>query len=116
MARLGVALGGEPDTFMGLTGLGDLVLTATGDLSRNRTVGLRVAQGVPIDRILAELGHVAEGVPSARAAEELARRHGVEMPITHAVCGVLFEGLAPVSAVQGLLAREARPERVTGRT
>jgi len=110
MARLGVALGGEPDTFMGLTGLGDLVLTATGDLSRNRTVGLRVAQGVAVERILAELGHVAEGVPSARAALALARQHGVEMPITQAVCAVLFEGLAPRSAVQALLTREARPE------
>jgi glycerol-3-phosphate dehydrogenase (NAD(P)+) len=110
MARLGTALGGEPDTFMGLTGLGDLVLTATGDLSRNRSVGLRVAQGVPVDRILAELGHVAEGVPSSRAALALARRHGVDMPITRAVCAVLFEGLAPRAAVQGLLTREARPE------
>ena len=116
MARLGAALGGEPDTFMGLTGLGDLVLTATGDLSRNRTVGLRVAQGMPIDRVLAELGHVAEGVPSARAAAALARQHGIDMPITHAVCAVLFDGLAPAVAVQGLLAREARPEQASGRT
>lgn len=110
MARLGTALGGEPETFMGLTGLGDLVLTATGDLSRNRSVGLRVAQGVPVDRILAELGHVAEGVGSSRAALELARQRGVEMPITQAVCAVLFEGLPARSAVQALLAREARPE------
>jgi len=110
MARLGVRMGGEPDTFMGLTGLGDLVLTATGDLSRNRTVGMRVAGGVPVERILAELGHVAEGVSSARAARALARRHGVDMPITEAVCAVLFEGLAPMTAVQGLLSREARAE------
>jgi glycerol-3-phosphate dehydrogenase (NAD(P)+) len=110
MARLGVRMGGEPDTFMGLTGLGDLVLTATGELSRNRAVGVRVASGVPVDRILAELGHVAEGVPSARAARVLARRHGVDMPITEAVCAVLFEGMAPIAAVQGLLSREARAE------
>ncbi len=110
MARLGVRMGGEPDTFMGLTGLGDLVLTATGDLSRNRTVGMRIAAGVPVDRILAELGHVAEGVSSARAARELAKRHGVDMPITEAVCAVLFEGRAPVAAVEGLLSRETRSE------
>ncbi|HEX3098588.1 MAG TPA: NAD(P)H-dependent glycerol-3-phosphate dehydrogenase [Usitatibacter sp.] len=110
MARLGVRMGGEPDTFMGLTGLGDLVLTATGELSRNRAVGVRVAGGVPVERILAELGHVAEGVSSARAARALARRHGVDMPITEAVCAVLFEGLAPMTAVQGLLSREARAE------
>ena len=110
MARLGVRMGGEPDTFMGLTGLGDLVLTATGDLSRNRTVGMRIASGMPIEGILAQLGHVAEGVPSARVARALARKHGIDMPITEAVCGVLFEGLAPMTAVQGLLAREARQE------
>jgi glycerol-3-phosphate dehydrogenase (NAD(P)+) len=111
MARLGVRMGGEPDTFMGLTGLGDLVLTATGDLSRNRTVGIRIAGGLPVQRILAELGHVAEGVSSARAARELARRHAVDMPITEAVCAVLFEGLAPASAVETLLSRETRPEQ-----
>ncbi len=110
MARLGVRMGGELDTFMGLTGLGDLVLTATGDLSRNRTVGLRIAQGIALERVLAELGHVAEGVSSARAARSLALRHGVEMPITEAVCSVLFEGLPPPVAVERLLARETRPE------
>ena len=110
MARLGVRMGGQPDTFMGLTGLGDLVLTATGDLSRNRTVGVRIASGLPVDRILAELGHVAEGVSSARAARSLARGLGVDMPITEAVCAVLFEGLAPMAAVEGLLSRETRPE------
>lgn len=111
MARLGVSMGGEPDTFMGLTGLGDLVLTATGDLSRNRTVGMRIAAGMPVQRILAELGHVAEGVSSARAARDLARSHGVDMPITEAVCAVLFEGLAPTTAVEGLLSRETRAEQ-----
>ena len=110
MARLGVRMGGAPETFMGLTGVGDLVLTATGDLSRNRTVGLRLAQGIPLERILVELGHVAEGVHSARAALALAARHGVEMPITEAVCAVLFEGLAPMRAVENLLAREPKRE------
>src|SRR5258706_11004158 len=110
MARLGLAMGGRPETFMGLTGVGDLVLTATGDLSRNRTVGLRIAEGQPLERILVELGHVAEGVHSARSALALASRHGIDMPITEAVCAVLFEGMAPKSAVQNLLAREAKPE------
>ena len=95
---------------MGLTGLGDLILTATGDLSRNRTVGLRIAAGFQLERILAELGHVAEGVQSARSALALAQRHGVDMPITQAVCAVLFEGLAPLRAVQNLMSREAKPE------
>jgi glycerol-3-phosphate dehydrogenase (NAD(P)+) len=110
MARLGVRMGGDPETFMGLTGLGDLVLTATGDLSRNRHVGLRIARGTPLAQILDELGHVAEGVSSARAALALAERHQVEMPITQAVCAVLFEGLAPARAVESLLARGARSE------
>ena len=110
MARLGLAMGGRPETFMGLTGVGDLVLTATGDLSRNRTVGLRIAEGQPLERILVELGHVAEGVHSARSALALASRHGIDMPITEAVCAVLFEGMAPKSAVQSLLARETKPE------
>jgi glycerol-3-phosphate dehydrogenase (NAD(P)+) len=110
IARLGVAMGGQPETFMGLTGLGDLVLTATGDLSRNREVGLRLAQGRSLDAVLADLGHVAEGVNSARATQALAARHRVEMPITEAVCAVLFEGLSPRVAVQRLLARDPRTE------
>jgi len=110
MARLGVRMGGQPETFMGLTGLGDLVLTATGDLSRNRTVGIRLAKGQSLATILADLGHVAEGVATARAARTLAARHRVEMPITESVCGVLFEGLAAAEAVQRLLARDPRAE------
>jgi len=110
MARLGVRMGGQPETFMGLTGLGDLVLTATGDLSRNRTVGIRLAKGQSLAAILADLGHVAEGVSTARAARALATHHGVEMPITEAVCGVLFEGMAAAEAVQRLLARDPRAE------
>ena len=110
IARLGVRMGGAPETFMGLTGLGDLVLTATGDLSRNRTVGLRLAAGTSLDDVLKQLGHVAEGVHSARAALALARTHAVEMPITEAVCAVLFEGLPPMRAVEGLLARESKRE------
>jgi glycerol-3-phosphate dehydrogenase (NAD(P)+) len=110
IVRLGVALGGQPETFMGLTGLGDLVLTCTGDLSRNREVGLRLAKGQALEAILAELGHVAEGVQSAPSVLALARDRGVEMPITEAVCGVLFEGESPPVAVRKLLARDPRPE------
>ena len=110
MARLGVRMGGQPDTFMGLTGLGDLVLTATGDLSRNRAVGLRLAQGIALEKILSELGHVAEGVHTARSALALAARHEVDMPITKAVCEVLFEGLEPMRAVGNLLGRETKRE------
>lgn len=110
ISRLGVSLGGRPDTFMGLTGLGDLILTATGDLSRNRTVGRRLATGQSLDAILADLGHVAEGVNSARAALKLAREHNCDMPITEAVCGLLFDGLSPQAAVQQLMAREPKSE------
>lgn len=110
ISRLGVSLGGQPDTFMGLTGLGDLILTATGDLSRNRTVGRRLATGQSLDAILADLGHVAEGVNSARAALKLARECHCDMPITEAVCGLLFEGLSPRTAVQQLMSREPKSE------
>jgi len=110
MARLGVAMGGQAETFNGLAGMGDLVLTCTGELSRNRTVGLRLAAGAGLDTILAELGHVAEGVNSARAARDHARSHGIEMPITEAVCAVLFEGRDAREAVRQLLMREPRPE------
>jgi glycerol-3-phosphate dehydrogenase (NAD(P)+) len=110
ISRLGVAMGGRLETFNGLTGLGDLVLTCTGDLSRNREVGVRLAQGKPLEAILAELGHVAEGVLSARAAREHARSRGVEMPITDAVCAVLFEGRPAMEAVQQLLTRDPRRE------
>jgi len=110
MARLGAALGARAETFMGLTGMGDLILTATGDLSRNRTVGRRLADGQGLDRILAELGHVAEGVYTARETHTLADRHGVDMPITRAVCQILFEGVEPRRAVSELLARDPRSE------
>ncbi|MBQ5940939.1 MULTISPECIES: NAD(P)H-dependent glycerol-3-phosphate dehydrogenase [unclassified Massilia] len=110
ITRLGLALGAQPGTFMGLTGMGDLILTCTGDLSRNRRVGLALAQGKALDTIVAELGHVAEGVPCAKAVRELARRMGVEMPITEAVAGVLFDGVAATEMAQRLLARDPRVE------
>jgi glycerol-3-phosphate dehydrogenase (NAD(P)+) len=110
ISRLGVALGGQMETFMGLAGLGDLVLTCTGDLSRNREVGVRLARGASLDTVLAKVGHVAEGVHSARAALASARALGVELPITAAVAAVLFEGKPPPEAVQQLLTRDPRPE------
>ena len=110
ISRLGVAMGGRAETFAGLAGLGDLVLTCTGDLSRNREVGVRLAQGKTLETVLGELGHVSEGVSSARASREHARKRNVEMPITEAVCAVLFEGRAPREAVQQLLARDPRRE------
>ena len=109
--RLSTALGGRRDTLMGLAGLGDLVLTCTGDLSRNRRVGLSLARGKPLAEILAELGHVAEGVATAAAVRKLARHYGVDMPICDAVCAVLYEGLPARSAVMRLLQREPKPER-----
>ena len=110
ITRLGSALGGKLGTFMGLTGMGDLILTCTGDLSRNRRVGLELARGKGLDAIIAELGHVAEGVPCARAVRELAARLGVDMPITNAVAGVLFDGDDPQAMVARLLARDPRGE------
>lgn len=110
MTRLGVALGARAETFMGLSGLGDLVLTATGDLSRNRKVGLLLAQGLPLPQILAELGHVAEGVACASAVCGRAQALGLEMPITDAVVRVLEGRLTPPDAMRELMARGARSE------
>jgi glycerol-3-phosphate dehydrogenase (NAD(P)+) len=110
ITRLGVALGGRAETFMGLAGAGDLILTATGDLSRNRQVGLALARGKPLAAILGALGHVAEGVHSARETLRRARRHGVDMPITQAVVAVLEGRLTPPQAVERLLARDPKEE------
>ena len=110
MTRLGVALGARPETFMGLSGLGDLVLTATGDLSRNRKVGRLLAQGLPLARILAELGHVAEGVSTAPMVLRRAQALGVEMPITQAVAAVIDGRVTPAQALEQLMGRGARSE------
>ena len=110
MTRLGVALGAQPETFTGLSGLGDLVLTATGDLSRNRKVGLALARGQSLAQAVQALGHVAEGVFCARTVAELARVLGVEMPISGAVDALLDGRLDPRQAVAALMAREARDE------
>ena len=110
MTRLGVRLGGHFETFMGLSGLGDLILTTTGDLSRNRQVGLRLARGQQLDAILKELGHVAEGVTTAREVAALAEELGVDMPIARTVCQILFDGLPASQAVDALLNREIKNE------
>ncbi len=110
ITRLGVALGGHVETFMGMAGMGDLILTCTGDLSRNRKVGLGLAQGKRLDQIVAELGHVAEGVRCAQAVRALAAEIGVEMPIASAVAAVLFDGDSARDMVKRLLARDPRDE------
>jgi glycerol-3-phosphate dehydrogenase (NAD(P)+) len=110
MTRLGVALGGTLETFMGLAGVGDLILTCTDDTSRNRRVGLALGRGQTLDKILAELGQVAEGVGTAREIRALAQRLGVDMPITEQVCAVLFEQCPARTAVDALLRRDPRRE------
>jgi glycerol-3-phosphate dehydrogenase (NAD(P)+) len=110
MTRLGVALGAKTETFMGLSGLGDLVLTATGDLSRNRKVGLLLAQGMSLQQAVTSLGHVAEGVYSARTVWQRAQSLGVEMPITEAVVALLDGRLQAREAVRVLMGRGPRGE------
>ena len=105
MTRLGRKLGGRTETFMGLTGVGDLMLTATSDLSRNRRVGLMLAEGEPLERIMQKLGHVAEGVTTVPEVVRLASHFEVPMPITQAVYRVLYQGVAPKKAVAELLSR-----------
>ncbi|MEO6352605.1 MAG: NAD(P)H-dependent glycerol-3-phosphate dehydrogenase [Oxalobacteraceae bacterium] len=110
ITRLGVALGGQPETFMGLAGMGDLILTCTGDLSRNRRVGLGLGQGKSLAEIVADLGHVAEGVRCAQAVRMLALERGVSMPITDAVAGVLFDGDPVEHMAARMLERDPREE------
>jgi glycerol-3-phosphate dehydrogenase (NAD(P)+) len=110
MVRLGVALGGRPETLMGLTGMGDLILTCTGALSRNRQIGLALGRGESLGQALSALGHVAEGVRCARSVEALSKELAVDMPITAAVCAVLFDGVPAREMVAVLLARSPRAE------
>ena len=110
IARLGVALGGQRETFMGLAGMGDLILTCTGDLSRNRRVGLGLARGQTLAEVLEALGHVAEGVYTARETDRLARELGVDMPISTAVAAVLDGRLTAPAAVEQLMARDPKEE------
>ncbi len=110
LTRLGLKLGGRPETFMGLSGMGDLILTCTGDLSRNRQLGLRLAAGESLEGALRELGHVAEGATTAIEVARLAREDGVEMPITEAVARILQQEIPPREAVAALLARDLKDE------
>jgi glycerol-3-phosphate dehydrogenase (NAD(P)+) len=110
MNRLGLALGAKTETFLGLSGLGDLVLTATGDLSRNRRVGLALAQGMTLQQAVDSLGHVAEGVYCARTVVQRAQHLGVDMPIAQAVVALLDGQMTPVQAVAVLMGRGAKGE------
>ena len=110
MARLGQAMGAQPTTFAGLAGMGDLVLTCTGELSRNRTVGVRLGRGESLASILKEMSAVAEGVKTAQAAHDLAQREGVEMPITSEVRAILVDGRDPREALWSLMQRGPKPE------
>jgi glycerol-3-phosphate dehydrogenase (NAD(P)+) len=112
IARLGVALGARLDTFFGVAGVGDLATTCFSPHSRNRTCGERLGRGQRLDEVLESSSSVVEGVPTTRALHALARRRGVEMPITEAVFRILFEGLRPRDAIVGLMARETKAERV----
>lgn len=111
MARLGAAMGADPMTFAGLAGMGDLLLTATGSLSRNRSLGIELARGRRLSDVLAERRTVAEGVETARTAVDLARRHGVELPIATEVSRVLFEEKPPQRAIQDLMERTPKAEQ-----
>jgi glycerol-3-phosphate dehydrogenase (NAD(P)+) len=109
--RLATHLGAEEHTLAGLAGIGDLILTCTGDLSRNRTVGLAIGAGRSLDEVLAGMHNVVEGIRTTRAAVELADRYDVEMPIASAVYSILYESVAPAQALTNLMARDPKPER-----
>ena len=111
ITRLGVALGADPFTFAGLAGMGDLILTATGALSRNRSLGMAIGQGQTLEQALAGKQSVAEGVNTARAAVELGRRHNVELPIAEQVTEVLFRGKSPRQAIADLMERDLKAEQ-----
>ncbi len=110
ITRLGVRLGANPLTFLGLSGIGDLVLTCTGDLSRNRRVGLEIGRGKKVDDVLRGLTQVAEGVRTTQSAYELAKKYNVDMPITEEAYAVLYEGKDPKLAVQDLTRRQLKSE------
>jgi len=110
LTRLGVKLGGRPETFMGLAGMGDLVLTCTDDLSRNRRMGLALAVGKTVEQAKEEIQQVVEGVLAARAVRQVAKAKDVEMPICQQVYSILYEDLTPKDAVAALMSREVRPE------
>ncbi len=110
ITRMGVALGGCKETFMGLAGIGDLILTCTGDLSRNRQVGMMLARGQLLPEILHKIGHVAEGVYTAREVDRVGQHLKIEMPVTQAVCNILYDGVPAEEVVKKILDREPRTE------
>ncbi|MCB1041659.1 MAG: NAD(P)-dependent glycerol-3-phosphate dehydrogenase [Acidobacteria bacterium] len=110
ISRLGEKMGGKRETFAGLAGMGDLILTCTGSQSRNLTVGIRLAEGLALPQILKELGMVAEGVKTTKAARQLSAREGVELPITEVVHGILYEGLTPRQGLAQLMTRSLKSE------
>jgi glycerol-3-phosphate dehydrogenase (NAD(P)+) len=110
ITRLGVAAGANPRTFAGLAGMGDLILTCTGALSRNRSVGLELGRGRSLEEVLGGMVAVAEGVKTTQSAYDLARKLEIEMPIVEAMQGILFQGLAPRDAVATLMQREPKAE------
>lgn len=114
MLRLGVALGARPETLMGLSGLGDLVLTCTGDLSRNRRLGLALGKGVAIDEAVRQIGQVVESVVTADEVARLAAKHGLDLPISHGVRAVLHGEVTPVEGLRALMSREQKPEYPQG--
>ncbi|HAZ42023.1 MAG TPA: glycerol-3-phosphate dehydrogenase [Methylococcaceae bacterium] len=110
LMRLGLTLGGRPETLMGLSGVGDLILTCTDNQSRNRRFGLGLGKGLAAEEIATQIGQEIEGIPTARIVHELSIRHRIEMPITEQVYRILYEGLPPHEAVSNLLVREPKPE------
>ena len=108
--RLGMKMGANPDTFMGLAGMGDLILTCTGDLSRNHTVGKKIGEGLKLNAVLAQMRMVAEGVKTAKSVYNLSKKIGVEMPISHATYHVLYDDLSPTEALYQLMTRDLKPE------
>src|SRR3546814_2974442 len=113
MLRLNVAIGGRPETLIGLAGLGDLVLTCTGDLSRNRRLGLALGRGKTLDDAVREIGQVVESVQTANEVMRLARRYGLELPISENVQAVLHGDITPAEGLQRLLAREQKDRKST---
>ena len=108
--RLGARMGADPRTLAGIAGVGDLILTCTGDLSRNHTVGKKIGEGLSLDEILAEMRMVAEGVKTAKSVYNLSRKLGVEMPICHEMYAILYDGSSPEEAVYRLMTRDLKQE------
>ena len=113
MTRLGTAIGGLKETFVGMSGIGDLILTATGDLSRNYTLGQKLGSGLPLEKCIPSGGAVAEGVRNAVSINSLAERHQIEMPLCRAVYGIIYEGVSCASAFQVLLERDPPDQEIS---